>query len=151
MLCESFIQDLIIFLPYYPVATMERVLNEGEVATANTVSRMLSHLPNFGRPVASRVTRRSSVVDGGGGLGAGVGRVVLVSGCRVGSDRRGLGRAAAGRRPARVMLYDLHTLQNRFYFHSNALASASLSRSLSLRRRAVQTRWSFPSHPLLHA
>lgn len=26
-------------------------------------------------------------------------------------------------RPIRVMLYDLHTLQNRFYFHSNAIAT----------------------------
>ena len=74
MLCESFIEDLIIYLPYLPVATMERIVHEGEVATANTICRILSHLPPFGRP-------------------------------------------------ARVMFYDLHTLQNRFYLHTNALAS----------------------------
>jgi phosphoribosylpyrophosphate synthetase len=74
MLCESFMKTLTIVLPYYPVATMERVVLEGEIATANTLSRMLSSLPR----VAS---------------------------------------------PARVMLYDLHTLQNRFYFHSSAIAT----------------------------
>ena len=64
MLCESFVRSLTIVLPYFPVATMERILLEGEVATANTVARMLSNLPRTGSP-------------------------------------------------ARVMLYDLHTLQNR--------------------------------------
>merc|ERR1719253_1898674 len=54
---------------------MERVTKEGEIATANTVSRMLSGLP----------------------LHAGS--------------------------PVRIMFYDLHTLQNRFYFHTGALAS----------------------------
>lgn len=38
MLCESFIKSLTIVLPYFPVATMERILFEGEVATANTVA-----------------------------------------------------------------------------------------------------------------
>eukprot|EP00939_MAST-03C_sp_MAST-3C-sp1_P002865 g2865.t1 len=73
-LAESFIEDLIICTPYLPVSTMERVVREGEVATANTMSRILSHLPPIGRP-------------------------------------------------ARVMFYDLHTLQQRFYLHTNALAS----------------------------
>eukprot|EP00930_Biecheleria_cincta_P062038 TRINITY_DN47552_c0_g1_i1.p1 TRINITY_DN47552_c0_g1~~TRINITY_DN47552_c0_g1_i1.p1 ORF type:complete len:336 (-),score=37.85 TRINITY_DN47552_c0_g1_i1:94-1101(-) len=75
MLCESFLKTLTIVLPYYPVATMERVTVEGEVATASTVSRMLSGLP----------------------LHAGS--------------------------PVRIMFYDLHTLQNRFYFHGGAIAS----------------------------
>mmetsp|Transcript_26952 Transcript_26952/g.79459 ORF Transcript_26952/g.79459 Transcript_26952/m.79459 type:complete len:335 (+) Transcript_26952:27-1031(+) len=74
MLCESFIASLTIFLPYLPTATMERITVEGEVATANTVSRMLSGLP----------------VPGG---------------------------------PCRVMFYDLHTLQNRFYLHTGAIAT----------------------------
>ena len=56
------------------MATHERVTVEGQVATANTVSRMLSSLPPHGAP-------------------------------------------------ARVMFYDLHTLQQRFYLHSGALAS----------------------------
>ena len=30
MLCESFISSLTIYMPYYPVGTMERVLKEGE-------------------------------------------------------------------------------------------------------------------------
>ena len=30
MLCESFIQSLTIYMPYYPVGTMERTLKEGE-------------------------------------------------------------------------------------------------------------------------
>jgi hypothetical protein len=53
---------------------MERVVLEGEVATANTLSRVLSALPRIGSP-------------------------------------------------ARVMFYDLHTLQNRFYFHTGAIAT----------------------------
>lgn len=53
---------------------MERVVLEGEVATANTLSRVLSALPRYGSP-------------------------------------------------ARVMFYDLHTLQNRFYFHTGAIAT----------------------------
>lgn len=73
-IAESFIESLTIVLPYFPTGTMERVLVEGEVATANTLSKMLSSLPNVGKPI-------------------------------------------------RVMLYDLHTLQNRFYFGNNALAT----------------------------
>merc|ERR1712107_867068 len=64
-LCESFIASLTILLPYYPHGTKERKMSEGEVATANTIGRMLSSLPSVGRPT-------------------------------------------------RVMIYDLHTLQNRF-------------------------------------
>jgi len=73
-LAESFVQSLTIMLPFYPMGTMERVTVEGQVATANTIARMLSCLPGIGRPI-------------------------------------------------RIMLYDLHTLQNRFYFHGHALAS----------------------------
>lgn len=74
MLAESFIDTLTILLPFYPMGTMERVLKEGQVATASTIARMLSHLPNVGRPI-------------------------------------------------RVMVYDIHTLQNRFYFGNHALMS----------------------------
>jgi len=73
-ICESFVESLTILLPYYPTGTMERVLVEGEVATANTLAKMLSHLPAVGKPI-------------------------------------------------RVMVYDLHTLQNRFYFADHALAT----------------------------
>lgn len=74
VLCESFIKSLTVFLPFYPVGTMERVLREGQVATASTYARMISSLPGVGRP-------------------------------------------------SRIMIYDVHTLQNRFYFHGHAIAS----------------------------
>jgi len=72
MLLESFIKDMTIVLPFFPSGTMERVMKEGEVATANTLCKMLSNMPDPGRPT-------------------------------------------------RVMVYDLHTLQNRFYMSNNAL------------------------------
>lgn len=73
-LAESFVESLTIVLPYFPTGTMERVTKEGEVATANTMAKMISNLPNVGKPI-------------------------------------------------RVMLYDLHTLQNRFYFGGGAIAT----------------------------
>ena len=66
-LCESFIHSLTVLLPYYPTATMERVTNEGTIATANTMAKLFSHLPSTGKPT-------------------------------------------------RLMVYDIHTLQNRFFF-----------------------------------
>jgi len=74
MLLQSFVESLTVVLPYYPTGTMERVTQEGQVATANTYAQMLSSLPSCGRPT-------------------------------------------------RVMIYDLHTLQNRFYLHNNAIPS----------------------------
>jgi len=76
MICllQSFIENLTVVLPYSPVGTMERVVREGQVATAATYAHMFSSLPNCGRPT-------------------------------------------------RLMVYDLHTLQNRFYLHGNAVAS----------------------------
>ena len=74
MLLQSFIESLTIVLPFYPCATMERVTVEGQVATANTMAQMFSHLPSCGRPT-------------------------------------------------RVMVYDLHTLQNRFYLSNHAVAN----------------------------
>jgi len=73
-LLESFIQELTIVLPFLPMATMERVTKEGQVATANSIARLFSNLPACGKP-------------------------------------------------ARVMIYDVHTLQNRFYLYGHALAS----------------------------
>eukprot|EP00668_Euglena_longa_P038403 GGOE01049407.1.p1 GENE.GGOE01049407.1~~GGOE01049407.1.p1 ORF type:complete len:351 (-),score=121.84 GGOE01049407.1:432-1421(-) len=86
MLCESFIKTLTVVIPYFPMGTMEIVSQEGQVATANTVSRMLSSLPSIGCPI-------------------------------------------------RVMIYDLHTLQNRFYFHSSACAS--LCTTIPVLQRAI--------------
>eukprot|EP00041_Stephanoeca_diplocostata_P032769 m.1061051 g.1061051 ORF g.1061051 m.1061051 type:complete len:305 (+) comp24209_c0_seq122:380-1294(+) len=72
-LCESFIKSITVLLPYYPTGTMERVVTEGQVATANTIARMFSTLPSIGQPI-------------------------------------------------RVIIFDIHTLQNRFYFYGHALA-----------------------------
>ncbi len=77
VLCESFVRTLTVFLPFYPHGTMERVVKEGQIATASTMARQFSALPFNGRPV-------------------------------------------------RVIIYDIHTLQNRFYFHGNASASAQI-------------------------
>lgn len=74
MLGESFVDSLTIVLPFFPNGTMERVVEEGRVATANTCAKVLSHLP------------------------------------RGGSSQN------------RLIMYDLHTLQNRFYFDGNTLA-----------------------------
>eukprot|EP00475_Leptophrys_vorax_P037662 TRINITY_DN6518_c0_g1_i1.p1 TRINITY_DN6518_c0_g1~~TRINITY_DN6518_c0_g1_i1.p1 ORF type:complete len:341 (+),score=95.30 TRINITY_DN6518_c0_g1_i1:23-1024(+) len=83
-LLESFIESMTIVLPFYPMGTMERVVKEGCVATANTVARILSNLPFCGRPT-------------------------------------------------RVMFYDLHTLQNRFYLSGGAIASLHTTVPLLLR------------------
>ena len=74
VLLQSFINSLTIVLPFYPVGTMERVVHEGQVATANTFASMLSNLPSCGKPT-------------------------------------------------RLVIYDLHTLQNRFFFHHHTIAS----------------------------
>lgn len=74
MLGESFVNTLTIVLPFFPTGTMERVVVEGQVATANTLAKMFSHLP-------------------------------------------------CGGQKNRLMLYDLHTLQNRFFFDLNTIAT----------------------------
>lgn len=50
MLCESLPASVTVLLPFYPTATMERVTNDGEVATANTLAQMFSNLPIVGPP-----------------------------------------------------------------------------------------------------
>lgn len=77
-LLQSFIASLTVVLPFYPVGTMERVVVEGQVATASTYAQLFSNLPSCGRPT-------------------------------------------------RLVIYDLHTLQNRFYLHGNAVASLQTS------------------------
>jgi len=74
MLLQSFVKELVVVLPYYPVGTMERTVKEGQVATANTYAQMFSNLPSCGKPT-------------------------------------------------RLLIYDLHTLQNRFYLHGNVIGS----------------------------
>ena len=68
------ILDIHIHSPHTYTGTMERVIVEGQVATANTYAQMFSNLPSCGKPT-------------------------------------------------RLIIYDLHTLQNRFYLHGNAIAS----------------------------
>jgi len=87
MICllQSFIESLTVVLPYSPVGTMERVVREGQVATAATYAHMFSSLPTCGRPT-------------------------------------------------RLMVYDIHTLQNRFYLHGNAVASLQTAIPLLKRR-----------------
>jgi ribose-phosphate pyrophosphokinase len=89
-LLQSFIKSLTVVLPYYPVGTMERVIQEGQVATANTYAQMFSNLPSCGKPT-------------------------------------------------RLIIYDLHTLQNRFYLHNNAVASLQTSIPLLLKTLTTQT------------
>ena len=52
MLAESFPASVTVLLPFFPTATMERIVSEGEVATANTLSKMFNHLPSVGAPPA---------------------------------------------------------------------------------------------------
>lgn len=73
-LLQSFIESLTIVLPFYPVGTMERVVFEGSIATANTYAMLFSSLPSCGKPT-------------------------------------------------KLITYDIHTLQNRFFFHNNCIAS----------------------------
>jgi len=67
------IESLTVVLPFYPTGTMERVEEEGEVATASTLARMLSNTPN----------------------------------------------SQSG--PLQVVIFDIHALQERFYFSDNVI------------------------------
>lgn len=62
-----------VLLPFYPTGTMERVDEEGDIATASTLARMLSAIPNS------------------------------ISG------------------PAQIIIYDIHALQERFYFSDTVI------------------------------
>jgi len=73
VLLESFIESLTVVLPFYPTATMERVVKEGTIATASTMARLFNTLPSCGRPTC-------------------------------------------------LLVYDVHTLQNRFYLSGHTLA-----------------------------
>ena len=61
-------RSVTVILPYFPTGTMERVDHEGQIATAQTLARMLSAIP------------------------------------------------LSTQGPARIVLYDIHALQGRFYF-----------------------------------
>ncbi len=62
-----------LILPYFPTGTMERVEEEGQIATAATLARLLSDIP------------------------------LSMSG------------------PAQIVIYDIHALQERFYFSDNVI------------------------------
>mmetsp|Transcript_58987 Transcript_58987/g.133580 ORF Transcript_58987/g.133580 Transcript_58987/m.133580 type:complete len:228 (+) Transcript_58987:102-785(+) len=72
VLLESFIESLTVVLPFYPTGTMERVVKEGQIATASTLARIFNTLPSCGKPTC-------------------------------------------------LLIYDIHTLQNRFYLMGNCL------------------------------
>ena len=67
------IESMTVVLPFFPTGTMERVEEEGEVATAATLARLLSNTP------------------------------ISKSG------------------PIQVIIYDIHALQERFYFSDNVI------------------------------
>ena len=62
-----------IILPYYPTGTMERVDRDGQIATAATLAKMVSHVP------------------------------MTLSG------------------PAQIVIFDIHALQERFYFSDQVI------------------------------
>lgn len=77
-----------LILPYFPTGTMERVEEEGQVATAATLARLLSDIP------------------------------LTMSG------------------PAQIVIYDIHALQERFYFSSGVIPR--LESAAPLLKSAVQ-------------
>lgn len=52
-LLQSFIESLTVVLPFYPVGTMERIIQEGQVATANSYAQMFSNLPTWYASISS--------------------------------------------------------------------------------------------------
>jgi len=84
---RSHIHSLTVLLPFFPCGTMERVDVEGQVATADVDSWLLSSIPKH----------HSSPTD--------------------------------------VIIYDIHTLQNRFYFHDGALAT--MAKGMPIFKREV--------------
>lgn len=77
-----------LFLPFFPTGTMERVSRLGEVATANTLARILSTVPS----------------------------------CSKG--------------PAQICIFDIHALQNQFYFKDTVLIRLGTCVNLLLERIA---------------
>ena len=70
---KMFVASFTLILPFFPTGTSERVENEGEIATAVTLARILSHIP---------------------------------------PSRGG---------PCSTLIFDIHALQERFYFGDNVL------------------------------
>jgi len=80
------VKSLKVFLPYFSTGTMERVEEEGEIATASTLARMLSHIPG------------------------------TLSG------------------PVQIIIYDIHALQERFYFSDQVIPRLETAIPLLLNR-----------------
>ena len=70
---KLFVKSFTLILPYFPTGTYERIEEEGEVATAATMARIISNIP---------------------------------------STRGG---------PTHIIIYDIHALQERFFFGDNVL------------------------------
>jgi len=68
-----FVKSLTVVLPYFPTGTMERVDEEGQIATAKTLAVILSAIP------------------------------------------------LSSMGPSKLMIYDIHALQERFYFGNNVI------------------------------
>lgn len=79
-----------LILPYYPTGTMERVEEEGQIATAATLARLLSDIP------------------------------LTMSG------------------PAQIVIYDIHALQERFYFSNRVIPR--LESAVPLLKNSLQDR-----------
>ncbi len=80
------VKSLRVVLPYFATGTMERVDEEGEIATAATLARMLSHIPG------------------------------TMSG------------------PVQIIIYDIHALQERFYFSDTVVPRLETAVPLLLER-----------------
>jgi ribose-phosphate pyrophosphokinase len=85
MLCKSFK----LILPWFPTGTMEREQSSGDVATAQTLSKMLSGIPS----------------------------------------------CAGG--PVQICIFDIHALQNKFYFDDSVLVRLSGTANLARQRIAL--------------
>jgi len=84
-------KSVIVFVPYFPVGKMERVTTYGGIATADTLSRMLSSIPNCTRG------------------------------------------------PCQIIIFDIHALQNQFYFSDNILIR--LETAIPLLHIAIKTKY----------
>jgi len=85
-----YIRSMTLILPYFPTGTMERIDEEGQIATAMTLARLLSSIP---------IT-------------------------------------AYG--PARIIIFDIHALQERFYFGDNVVPILSSAIPLFVARLKEQ-------------
>jgi len=84
-------KSVVVFVPYFPVGKQNQVTKYGEIATAQTLSRMLSTIPNCARG------------------------------------------------PCQIIIFDIHALQNQFYFSDNILIR--LETAIPLLHEAMRKKW----------